>query len=1752
MDSRLDLSSRSQQMEPPPIEELMDTAGSFNLIAKYIKSCTHHRTAEDLGDRQIVWKSRKGASKWNRLLKALSTNVTKELILPENSWLVSSARSIQQCVQDVMEHMLFTIVADGKEDAELALKDDDELMQLLVTNLIKKVRTTFGEDGTPEEHFKVLSEEILLSAFPGRWNDPHLPEALRSLGFKLAVGNPETLWNSSIEVLATYGSQLYGSLHQVSRISSEEVEEAHPGITKLVNSILMQSREKVTSESIYQDLKIPYLDEYSSDFVAACLPRLLSSVQGDSNEHHVLADFHTWTDAQIQHSIYAILGTLLKARLDQKPEDRRIEVFELLFSRMAEYQPKWKARRAEIDIMDSAAVKSALGSIYRSLKESPKTAATSCIYYRNRIEKFVANTKASEADGKALLQKLASFDFSESVFEAHEQVNTVATKTSHFLGVNREEFELFFPEFFTFETALTHIHSVAGEYFLAFERQSTAIEGQAAEATAYLKEAERGVELLATIDELVADYRTKTEKLAKKRILKPTEFSFVNEIVCQLLEASSEKTHGCQLAKDLTTRSIENVIIVAVADAIKTHQSQRESDINSVDASIARLANALLTTSQQGIRDIQSRVQNLGPTVYSSDALKRKAVSLHIEVSKRELARLGDEGRREKHLELELTALSQTLFQEIIGLESFEALLPDMFKGTHVMESISTRLMPYLKGFYDKSTTVEQVGTTLKADPEILPLLVNIQSRLKPIIALDAQPATGAEQGMTLIRLILGGISQQKECHAFAEASMDRVVESVVAYHLNPKDGCTSEERAVELFWRLSEHVEEVAALEVAADEKLDLRTRMDEALVEKYRRFASLGANEEFESIDFLCWQKARVIFEELVPAALLDSLVTKELVSTVSDQIMAAIKEQVDKYHRYRFVLRKLVAQGQSKIETSSDGGGFIGTSDIVREKIDDLLSSVKKGSIKTEDPWVDRVLVKIAGTEDVSQQRLLRELGFEVIYGLLAAAIPDKHYSEQKASLLLARFNEEIVSQTEIAFDSAESIDYAEHIVGMLESIYPGDTWKTLLPSGLGAVLTKQSVGQMLAVHLKDVHHVHRGLKVKSEEARRLMEEKPELGIDEEYVREMLVTPIFRAIEARALDSAMLSEELSPVVDRLVKEVLLSGDNNLANIAAVRDKYLPQVIETVLYHTLRQEMPAEYIVKQLEELKSVYDESSDSDDFLERAHRLLDSVIPDQVWNEVFEASGGQLISKDTILPFITSQLEEFSRCHAYGNGARNWLADHDREGGIQGLLELAFENIGRTINQKGCSDGKIMDQPHLVNDILKGGMASEKLAPVINKSIQNVVYVIVQRALAPKHPNTSIEEEFLAFCERVRLGYSDPDMGIKWLKELLPEEVRLEIVPSLLQSELTHENLLEWFFAPWIEQVKATADRCATLTEEPLSKSAQGLHRFLKAYLSGYKGVHASTKGLTGFGGLVQLMEKSLLAHVETPESPVELAQDQYLQATAVDISNRLEQNGWLDKNFLSNALISALPQFGVKGGEGSYTGKVKNFRLEDFNKAATEKVMEKLFPEGQQGLLIPTDAQESGWAKTKESVSGVFADLTERKRRIVYTLKQLDAQEPVGPQEDKKRSTEYDRLLKLSVTDEDQFLKDSKKLVSNSLWSSIRKSFTGFSVLLLPFVWVFFHLSTKHRFWDLIENKETDRKMCDFLWSMLNASQVEHATNKKALDSAFSSALADTGLIPWGFRGMMGKTGGDYMYDRNLTDLLDPEKPLKTV
>ncbi|SCA63298.1 hypothetical protein SCG7086_AO_00040 [Chlamydiales bacterium SCGC AG-110-P3] len=1350
MDIRASSTSIDFKQSPPPIEELRDTAKSYNLVAKCIKRCTIHKTAEELGGRKIVWKSRGEDSSWNRLLKVLSTNITKEVILPKDSRLGGCAKSIQLCVQDVLEHTLFTLVSEGMEDTELEDLDDDELMQLLITNLAKKGRVIFEGKGTPEQHFEAISEEILTAAFPERWNDPHLPDAVRTRGFKMAVGDPELLWKSTVGALATYGAELYDSLYEVNQVSSEEIEEVHPGITSLVRGILLKSRKLMTSEGLYKDLHLPLLDEYSSASITGCLPKILSPAQGEAESDQVLTDLHTWADAQIEHGLYAIFGTLLKTRPGQQAEDRRVEVFELLFSRAAEQQPMMKARRDEIDALDQEGVQSALRALYASLKDNPEAAGKSSTHYKKDIVKFMASQGSDEIAGKALLQKIASFDFSQSVFELTTQTEAGAEGISDFLDVNKKEFEVFFPGFFTFETALSHLYSMLGEYFLESEQQSEVIEQQAADAGKYLEGVEAGDELLTTIHELVSGYRKKTETLAKKRILEPTEYSLLNEIICQILAADSDRTVGCQLAKDLASRSIENVIIVSVADAIKRHQSEQKGGTGGVNESVASLAKALLKISQDGIESIQIELQDLESAAYSIDALTNRAAGLHIGISTRELAKLGDTERKEKYLDLELTALSQTLFRELLGEESFEALLPPVLKGRHVLESISVRLLPYLHEVYEKSHTEREENTTLKATLEVAPLVERIQNRTKMLIRSNEHLAAEPKQDAMLLHRILGSVSQQKEISTFAESKLDQVLEAAVAYHLNPKDGKSSDTRAVELLWSLGEEFEKIAALEVVAGDEMNFDTIQEEPFIKKYRRIKTLGIGEEFDSIDYFRWKIACSMYEKLVPAEILESFVSKKLTSIISNQIISTIKERVDAYHAYRVLLRKTNAQGKVSIETGGEGEGLSEDGQLIEDGIDRLLNRVKEGSVKTEDPWVNGVIAQIAATKNVAHKRLLTGLVHDIVNGLLVTAVVGGEDSPQKISLLLSKFDKEIVDEIESAFDSAEEVKYLELSSELFNRIYPGETWDNLVPPGLDSQLSKESLVKTLSNYLRDWQQVHHSLKDKSVEAKELLDGKPELEITQAYVDKFLVAPASEALKAKAQHPALLSPKLSPSFDQLAKEILGASRDHLSNIASARDRLVKQAIYTALHHVLSQEGDqADYIVKQLEELKGVYDIAGDSTDFLDRARKLLDIFLPDAIWKEVFEASGTELVSKDAMLPLIAGYLEEFAASYATletrGNDAKRWLSVHKRGNDIQVGLANIMKKIDLRLDEYGNANGKIVkDQPQLVNDVIKKTIVSHDLAPAVRSVAENMVYttaVNVAKRLDPGDPNSS---------------------------------------------------------------------------------------------------------------------------------------------------------------------------------------------------------------------------------------------------------------------------------------------------------------------------------------------------------------------------------------------------------------------------
>ena len=111
----------------------------------------------------------------------------------------------------------------------------------------------------------------------------------------------------------------------------------------------------------------------------------------------------------------------------------------------------------------------------------------------------------------------------------------------------------------------------------------------------------------------------------------------------------------------------------------------------------------------------------------------------------------------------------------------------------------------------------------------------------------------------------------------------------------------------------------------------------------------------------------------------------------------------------------------------------------------------------------------------------------------------------------------------------------------------------------------------------------------------------------------------------------------------------------------------------------------------------------------------------------------------------------------------------------------------------------------------------------------------------------------------------------------------------------------------------------------------------------------------------------------------------------------------------------------------------------------------------------------------------------------------------------------------------------------------SLWAKTKSQLTGWKRLFKPLAWVVFHVSIKGNFWNTISSRETDGRMRHFLWSAITYKQTPDAPAVGEVQDAFSSAFSSTGLVPWGFRGLAAKPTAAMIYDRNLVDLITPER-----
>ncbi len=1462
-------------------------------------------------------------SNCGKLIKDISTAMSRTVLEgSKNTFAQNGQEEIKEAMDDLMSHVFTTFATEGIDHNDLS---DDELTDHFFATIIKKVVTEFEAHPTLDTHthFKNIAQELLLSAFPKGVQDDKIPFLLR----KLLSGNVFLHWIAKRNLgtdqdFSWDGLTTLFATHLENIFSHKAPANLDPAINNFINTLV----DKIDSSAKEIDsitVSFPQLSDESNVAISNLFTRIRQGQFSRAEDKELFDKARTWFLGFIRTSLQAVYGTLFACKPGQTPQERRVELISNIAQKAKEILPQAQAALKELAALND----------------------------EEALERFGNPKKKAEL---------------ETVHMALQRI--LASE------LQAEKIAQLLPPFISAENAIKQIYDFLAPYLFEILTQCNEIEQKGLEATRELEKRD----VSKWLDKGLEYANSQLEAKAANGTFQPTEFAFINELICQ----------GMTGSKNLNT-PLKQLIVVIIKEAFGTENPE---------LAIANSIDMILTEGQKAIAE-----------------------------------------------EKDLTETARLLLGRVLSKELFTSLLPPFLRNVDFYEGLVNILKNYLQGLSDQTKKLQALDSRLNV-PEL-------QSMLTTITKKASDYASNLLQGEGLKNL--------------AEKALPKIVEAVIAYHVNPKEGITSEKRAAEFFLQcatIAEQGFESGSLEATAETLIDV-----------------------------------------ILPRPLLEQLIPEQFAPFKLDKLLATVSyDYIKSAYEYSQAIRQLSSdQNSSETKMLLDLQKYILTH--VRAYFESSHSENKT--------WIEEVTRQIFTTENSQQKELLMHLTTNIYFGaigflfktsdvsggnLLGLLEPIAEQAQELFLTLNAKGDLGLSAETISAYTEATGKDGSDkrHVAywqaarKALDILYSDEEWRLRIPEFLHSVLTKDMAANFATTIYETVHATQVVLQREEAKGIKLVQNEKNLTA---FVDSRFTANIIELLQELAKDDKPLNATLPTLLDNFIKECCTDTSTKVGDI---RNTLIKRLVYTVMGKLLSDKTPvAEHVVELVKSYKQ---------DNVEISQKLIQIALP----KEALDTPLAKLLVSKVVEKELADMIGDVKECvtnvQAEGKRAKEYLYSLS---GMKTFVKELIENLDESLLKHAQDkENKLSeDFPEYIDTLLKDCIRNPTVGPVVKKALHNIVYILLEETLTPKLGQT-IENRLSEMLSELSF------------KKILPEHKLKSLLPGFLKNAVTHEKLMKWFFAPYVKQIEETNDKIAVECAKPIDPR---VHPFIKKTLLAFTAPTATSRGLLGYEGVVRELERTFItSQIDQP----------ILEATVGQVTRNLEARGFLDPNFLTEALSGAfdaeeLPQDG----------------------AITKAVLAAALPGGKASLLVPDVAKDAVWQKATESITKIVDELTDPNKRLLFAIERLipfttGDKVLIGKRQQQiedMRRAEFNPKIAESCfkryTQEAALRSVELAVEKENLWgpfkwlkTAILKTVTFFTV----------RFSLANRFYNFLINPKSNDTIKKMVWSI-----VQGKRSDKDLKESTKKLLGREGLAPFGLQGFLASQIASLVKDKTILDIV---------
>lgn len=890
-------------------------------------------------------------------------------------------------VKDLASNII-KIITDSKHDFSSCRSEEEQKRKL--SHLFEELIKCAGLD---REHIKEKPYLVQQAFYPDLW-------AKAALGvYRYTYADLPPISKDAFEQKFIKG--MMGVLRIQKRLSAKSKdpilslnEGSSEAVDRLVVEIIIK---RLRTGKLVLDHKYLNIKE-NKVFLNAIINKVMSE-QEPEVENQEIRQAWTMIEGQIKMALKAILAVVLTPPEGQNPIEFRNALFVEILNRLGDHKELLNKKIARIEAKDKENLvndlsetvgprkRGALELLSRKDVSWDREAlefideAWSCKFkselshrdlskildnWEKEAENNSKNWKLSYSEKALSLlkrQNVSWEDEARQFLKRNEYIDTVRSVLSREL--RPEKFKEYIPTFFKAEDLLEQVYESIAEVALEIHEQQKYLEREGAEALSFIETGEIS-ELSEFFDELMEGLVETVDELADKNRIDLGFGKFLNEPICYLLSdkdifidsdndlESSEMNafDGRKFAKDEVIAIVKNLLMITLRNAIEKNTGE------------GKQSEAFSRLVENFFRDAIERLSKVGELcrkfAFQELFEKKQALEELLKVQPHVKIEIEDEKMKILYRQLLVRDLARDLLEKIMPKELFDKLLSPTMRNFGLWEMFRDKMVPFLEGI---SITLDAYEEASKIDPKnakslklagdtghlLKPLIgkltekviQNVSSiRLSNLLKQDRDSKLNHVNFKVLDKMFGKVLEEGGQITGLIEKALPAIIESILAYHLNPRDGKSIHELAVELLWTLLEISQACYEnLKKIEQEGLSLEELQKEFSgsgeltdglkenLEAYRKEFNCDANDAviLDDRKFYVWLKIhremtatlKVLMDKVLPLDLWDLYIPKQFDKLITRESVGSLfldylKEGYSRATR----MKKMVADGKHRL--------------------------------------------------------------------------------------------------------------------------------------------------------------------------------------------------------------------------------------------------------------------------------------------------------------------------------------------------------------------------------------------------------------------------------------------------------------------------------------------------------------------------------------------------------------------------------------------------------------------------------------------------------------------------------------------------------------------------------------------------------------------------------------------------------------------------------------------------------------------